>query len=114
VVKEKWPFHQKGNKCYRIKVQKNGKKKVDSERREGGWVGGNRIALAQGRSEWRQEGYQSRSEGKQHWMMKPLLAHGAEKGSKRELMSKGKKIKEKRRRKGGGGGNEKGNRGISI
>ena len=32
----KWPFHQKGNKCYRIKVQNNGKMKIDSERRAGG------------------------------------------------------------------------------
>jgi len=66
VVKEKWPFHQKGNNCYRIKVQKNGKMKIDSERRVGRREGGNRIALAQGKSEWRQEGYQSHSEGKQH------------------------------------------------
>jgi len=33
VVKEKWPFHQKWNKCYRIKVQNNGKMEIDSERR---------------------------------------------------------------------------------
>jgi hypothetical protein len=38
VVKEKWPFHQKRNKCYRIKVQNNGKMKIDLERREGGRI----------------------------------------------------------------------------
>ena len=88
---------------------KNLKMKIDSKRREGG----NRIALAQGRGEWRQECYPNLSEGKQHWRKKPLPGQGAAKGSKGKLMSKGKKMKEKRRRKGGGG-NEKGNWGISI
>jgi len=79
-------------------LQDKGSEQWENENRlgkEGGREGGNRIALAQGRSEWRQEGYQSRSDGKLHWMMKPLPGHGAEKGSKGKLMSKRKKRKEK-------------------
>ena len=95
MVKEKWPFHQKGNKCYRIKVQNSGKIEINPERRAGGGGVGNRIVLAQRRSEWRQEGYQSHSDGILHWMMKPLPGHGSEKGSKGKLMSKRKKMKEK-------------------
>lgn len=86
-------------------LQDKGSEQWENENRlgkEGGRE--DRIALAQGRSEWRQEGYQSRSDGKWPWMLKPLPGHGAEKGSKGKLMSKGKKMKEegeerRRRRK---------------